>query len=387
MRLIAITAVILAAVSSVAVFGTLQQRKTDSYSNAYKERTTSLSYLSRKHDLLQTERSNRVAFTQYTALSDSIRDLSDQQLAGRLIMINLPGPVATDTNVAFLRDHSIGGVILMGGNISSPQQLTSLITSYKAAVPDLLVAVDQEGGIVSRIHWEKNAGLSAQVLGTGTPEAAAEVHRQRAKLLSELGVDIVFAPVLDLRLPGSWIGSRSFSDDSSRVSTYAESIVPAIESQGVASAAKHFPGLGRSAEDSHEVLPVIPADRDMLAEDIAPFTAYVKAGGSMIMTGHGLYPALDPDMPASLSSDVVTGLIRKEMGFEGIIVTDDLRMGALDAWPDKSSQALSAGNDMLLYIDYLPDTKRAITSLTEEFSREELEMMVIRLHRKTADLP
>lgn len=294
-----------------------------------------------------------------------LNNKSNLQLSGGLFMINIPGPELNKEASKFIIDNSIRGVILMGGNISDALQTQKLVRDIKSIKPNILVAIDQEGGSVVRMKWDKFASLSARIMAEKGLEDIRIVHLERAKLLQENGFDLVFAPVLDLGMENSWIKDRAFSEDAEEVAQVSEVIVSAMKQYSILTTAKHFPGLGRAVEDTHEVLPVLNIPRNEQDEDIRPFSSFIKNKGELVMTSHAVYQQLDSDNPASLSKRIVSEMLREDLKFDGIVITDDLRMGALNKIDNKFIKALEAGNNILLYIDYLPKTQKAIDEIAK----------------------
>jgi beta-N-acetylhexosaminidase len=263
---------------------------------------------------------------------------------------------------ALIKDFSVGGVILMGRNIGPPDQTRTTIAELQAlatakGLPPLFVTVDQEGGRVQRLgppNYPKRPS-ARQIGADGSPDIARAAAHALGKELRGLGFNGDFAPVLDVnnnpRNPV--IGDRSYSDDPSVVAALGAAAVRGFqEDAGIWACGKHFPGHGDTETDSHHALPRIPHDRARLdTVELGPFRAAIDAGLAAVMTSHILFPALDPTLPATLSPAILTGLLREELGFEGLIVTDDLEMkGVADGWgaPEAAVLAVLAGADILL---------------------------------------
>uniref|UniRef100_UPI0021C07B9C glycoside hydrolase family 3 protein n=1 Tax=Frankia gtarii TaxID=2950102 RepID=UPI0021C07B9C len=272
----------------------------------------------------------------------------------------------TDTAAAAVRDLGLGGVVLFdaGGtgpgalpdNIVAPGQVLGLTAGLQgaAAIP-LLVAVDQEQGPVMRIR--DGVTLLPDQLAQGADgrvEDARDAARVTGADLRALGVNVDFAPDADVNTnpANPVIGERSFGDDPAAVARLTAAAVSGFASAGVAAAAKHFPGHGSTSVDSHLDLPVVASSRERLdAVDLAPFRAAIAAGVPMVMVGHLLATALDGASPASLSPAVVTSLLRRQLGFDGVIVTDALNMAAItrqNSPAEAAVRAVLAGNDLLL---------------------------------------
>jgi beta-N-acetylhexosaminidase len=268
------------------------------------------------------------------------------------VIIGLSGPVLLAEEAALLRGQRPLGVILFARNVQDPAQLAALTATIREELGhDAPVLVDQEGGRVARLrppHWP---AFPAPGGFEGCDPAAAEAN---ATLLAmecvAVGLDVICGPVLDLRLPGAHqvVGDRSFSADPAEVVRLAEGWVRGVQSGGGIPVLKHMPGHGRAMVDSHLELPRVTADRATLAADIAPFAA-LAGRGAWGMTAHLLYTALDDGRPATLSPIVIAEVIRGEIGFDGLLVSDDLDMKALSGTPGELvAAALAAGCDVAL---------------------------------------
>ncbi|WP_261556470.1 glycoside hydrolase family 3 protein [Frankia tisae] len=272
----------------------------------------------------------------------------------------------TDTAAAAVRDLGLGGVVLFdaGGtgpgalpdNIVAPGQVLGLTAGLQgaAAIP-LLVAVDQEQGPVMRIRDGVTLLPDQLAQGaSGRVEDARDAARVTGADLRALGVNVDFAPDADVNTnpANPVIGERSFGDDPAAVARLTAAAVGGFASAGVAAAAKHFPGHGSTSVDSHLDLPVVASSRARLdTVDLAPFRAAIAAGVPMVMVGHLLATALDGASPASLSPAVVTSLLRRQLGFDGVVVTDALNMAAItkqNSPAEAAVRAVLAGNDLLL---------------------------------------
>ncbi|MGV9699838.1 glycoside hydrolase family 3 protein [Streptomyces sp. NPDC003470] len=230
--------------------------------------------------------------------------------------------------------EGLASVGLFGRNIASDEQLAALTAQLRAEREDVLVAIDEEGGDVTRLEvragssFPGNLALGAVDDEVLTRQVAAELGRR----LAACGVNLNWAPSADVNSnPGNpVIGVRSFGADTGLVARHTAAYVTGLQSAGVAACTKHFPGHGDTAVDSHHALPRIDVDADVLAErDLAPFRAAIAAGSRAVMSAHILVPALDPDRPATLSRRILTGLLRGELGYDGLIVTDGMEMRAI----------------------------------------------------------
>jgi beta-N-acetylhexosaminidase len=261
-----------------------------------------------------------------------------------------------------LRERPVAGVTLFRGhNVESAEQVRSLTAALQAAAPPeqgpLLIATDQEGGQLIALGDFTTPFAGAMALGAaGSTDLAERVAGATARELLALGVNVNYAPVCDLatnpRNPS--LGIRSFGDDPSAVGALAAATVRGLQAEGVAATAKHFPGHGDIAVDTHHQLAIVDAPRDkFLARELVPFEAALKAGARLVMAGHFAIPSItgDATLPASLSGEIITGLLRDRMGFEGLAITDALDMAALaqgSAQIVDAITALRAGEDLLL---------------------------------------
>jgi len=251
-------------------------------------------------------------------------------------------------------DHGLAGVLLFAENIADPDQARSLISQLRAHNPQVLIAVDEEGGIVTRME----AGVGSSFPGNAALGAVDDlaITRQVAQdigsMAAVVGVSLNLAPVADTdsNPDNPVIGVRSFGADPSRVAAHTAAFVDGIQANLVAACAKHFPGHGRASADSHLELPAVPATLpQLLATDLMPFEAAINAGVRSVMTAHVLFPAID-DVPATVSRRLLTGVLRQELGFDGVIITDALGMSAIGDSATTAAgaiHALRAGADLL----------------------------------------
>ena len=274
-----------------------------------------------------------------------------RQLAGQLLSVGFDGTVAPAALRARIAASEVGGVMLFRPNIADPGQVATLVGALRGAAPTdapLLVSIDQEGGVVQRVRAP--ATVWPPMLAVGEAGDAA-----RTKAVGRaLGVGWDFAPVLDVHTnpANPVIGNRAFGTTPEAVSAQALAFWRGLRGAGLVGCGKHFPGHGDTRTDSHHELPVVPHDLDRLRRiELAPFAAASAAGMEAFMTAHVLYPALDPDRPATLSRRIATELLRGELGFRGLLVSDDLGMKAVaDRYPieELAVAAIEAGCDHLL---------------------------------------
>ncbi len=275
---------------------------------------------------------------------------------GQMFVVSVSGTSPDHHIETMIRERNIGGVLLFGHNMTTEARTRRLTDSLQRlsmqtepTVP-LFVAVDQEGGIVSHASWVAPQPGAAEVGRRGTPEDARAISVRMGRELRRAGVNTDLAPVVDTGF-GAAIGSRAYGDDPALVARMGAAAVRGFEEAGVVSAAKHFPNHGAASADSHAALPVVNHDlATARSYDLPPFRAAVEAGAPMVMMGHLVYPAIDSERPASLSPAAV-GLLREEVGFGGVIVTDDLAMAGASQWtsPVRAAvEAVKAGVDLML---------------------------------------
>jgi len=268
-------------------------------------------------------------------------------------IIGVAGLRLVAKEATLLRRHKPLGVILFARNVADPAQLRALTAEIRECLGhDAPILVDQEGGRVARLkppHWRAHPpGASFEHGPALAAQAAAAAIGTECRAV---GLDVVCAPVLDLRLPGMHkvIGDRAFSAEPAEVTRLAGAWIAGLRQAGVQPVIKHIPGHGRATLDSHEALPVVTASRAELAADFQPFQA-LGAADLWAMTAHILYTALDDALCATLSPRVIAEVIRGEIGFEGFLLSDDLGMRALDgALPALAQAALGAGCDAVLH--------------------------------------
>ena len=269
-------------------------------------------------------------------------------------IVGIEGPTLTRDETALLELAAPAGVILFKRNVEDRDQLLALSGALRAALPDgAVIAVDQEGGRVARLRPpEWRAHPSAGVIGALSEGAARAAFLTGALIGAECaacGLDMACAPVLDLRVEGASdvVGDRSFGHDPARVAALAGAMAAGLMAAGVLPVGKHAPGHGRALVDSHHALPIVPADI-ALDDDIEAFR--LCSDLPWMMTAHLVYEGVDPAHPGTLSRKVIGEVIRQRIGFEGVLVSDDLTMRALAGEPGAlAAAAVAAGCDIALH--------------------------------------
>lgn len=251
--------------------------------------------------------------------------------------------------------EGLAGVCLFGENIVSPEQLRTLTSAIRAANPTAVIAVDEEGGDVTRLHYDRGAPYPGNaVLGRlDDVEATRAVGAAVGAELAEVGIDLDLAPDVDVNSNplNPVIGIRSFGADAELVARHSVAWVQGLQSQGVAACVKHFPGHGDTAQDSHLALPAIDVGPETLrARELVPFAATIEAGAAAVMTSHIVVSSVDGGVPATFSAPILQGLLRDELGFQGVVVSDALDMAGASGdlgIPEAAVRALAAGCDLL----------------------------------------
>ena len=274
-------------------------------------------------------------------------------LVGGVIVGALEGK-PTASFLARVRAGEVGGVILVGRSWSA-STMTATTAQLQAAAcvagSPLLIGVDQEGGRVRRLPWAAPFESPAALGDVGEPGVVEQKAGQAAAALRAAGVDVDFAPVADVRSAQSgWLGSRTFSTSTALVAKLVPAFVDGLQSAGVAATAKHFPGLGNATANTDGRAVVVRSSAVTLRHNLAPFREAVAAGVQLVMISSAAYPALDAAaQPAMFSRPIVTTLLRKELGFQGVVVTDALDAPAAARTPHAPARAIGAGVDLLLY--------------------------------------
>ena len=276
---------------------------------------------------------------------------------GQLLIGSLPGTTISPELRSLAREFQLGGVTLFARNIEAPEQVAELsydLQSLATGLP-LWVSVDQEGGRVARLKAPFTEWPPMAVLGrSGDVRLARRFAEALAAEMKAVGITLDFAPVLDIHTNAKnpVIGDRALAEDAAMVGRLGAAIVGGLQDNGIAACGKHFPGHGDTAVDSHLDLPLVehPPDRIRRVECV-PFREAIRADVAFIMTAHILVPALDEERPATLSPRIVQALLREELAYPGVILSDDLEMTAIAktySVPDATVQAIAAGCDGVL---------------------------------------
>ena len=321
-----------------------------------------------------------------------VANMSDADKVGQLLMIGIHGKTLNDDAKFMLNEYRVGGIILFDRNMESKDQVKSLIadinkTGKNAGLTPLFIGIDQEGGAVARMEDQLIKVPPAEELGKEPIEQAVSLAKQSGTELKDLGFNINFAPVADLGLTYG----RSFSTNPDEVVRYASAVGKAYDEAGLWYSYKHFPGIGKTDVDLHADTSVVPVSKEtLLNEDTKVFVDLIKQSKPntyAIMVSHAMYPQIDADHPSSLSKAIITDWLRKDMGYNGVVVTDDMDMGALAkhyTFGDMAVQSILAGSDILLVCHEYEHMQEAYNGLMKavkdgRISKERLDESVKRI--------
>ena len=325
-------------------------------------------------------------------VAEALAAMTTQEKVGQLLVAGIGGTEAGEDGLQAIQDYQVGGVILFGRNVESVQQLADLTNELKTLNGDntpLFLCVDQEGGRVDRMPPEVDDLSSAYdyIAAGGDPLERGKVL---AAQCAAFGFNLDFSTCLDIwsNPDNTVIGDRAYGSDPHTVTSAGLAVNQGLEQGGVIPVVKHFPGHGDTSTDSHVDLPVVDKTAEELEEfELIPFQAAIDEGTPCVMVAHILMTQIDPDLPASLSPKVVDGLLRQEMGYDGVVCTDDLTMGAISntyGMGEAAVMAVEAGCDLLLVCheaDNLTAARDALLSAVDagRISMERLDESVYRI--------
>jgi len=321
-----------------------------------------------------------------------VAKMSDADKVGQLLMIGIHGTTLNDDAKFMLNEYRVGGIILFDRNMESKDQVKTLITDINkagksAGLTPLFLGIDQEGGAVARMDDKLIKVPPAEEVGKMPVEQAVSLAKQSGAELKDLGFNINFAPVADLGLTYG----RSYSTSPDEVVRYAGAVGKAYDEAGLWYSYKHFPGIGKIDVDLHADTSIVPVSKEtLLSEDTKVFIDLIKQSKPntyTIMVSHAMYPQIDPDHPASLSKAIITDWLRKDIGYNGVVVTDDMDMGALAnhyTFGDMAVQSILAGSDILLVCHEYEHMQEAYNGLMKavkdgRISKERLDESVKRI--------
>ena len=321
-----------------------------------------------------------------------VANMSDADKVGQLLMIGIHGTTLNDDAKFMLNEYRVGGIILFDRNMESKDQVKTLIADINkagksAGLTPLFLGIDQEGGAVARMDDKLIKVPPAEEVGKMPVEQASALAKEVGTELKDLGFNINFAPVADLGLTYG----RSFSTNPDEVVRYAGAVGKSYDEEGLWYSYKHFPGIGKTDVDLHADTSIVPVSKEiLLSEDTKVFIDLIKQSKTntyTIMVSHAMYPQIDPDNPASLSKAIITDWLRKDIGYNGVVVTDDMDMGALAkhyTFGDMAVQSILAGSDILLVCHEYEHMQEAYNGLMKavkdgRISKERLDESVKRI--------
>lgn len=332
---------------------------------------------SREFDAAAQAAASLLLDSPHVRLEKKVAAMSIEEKIGQMMMVAIPGTIFAPEIGAWIREHHIGGVILLGNNVRTKMQVTQLISDIQRDArtsndPLLFIAVDQEGGKVSRFLFLDE--LTGQQDITNADQAFA-VARTRGKELKKMGVNINFSPVLDVASSSQdFISSRAFKGDDTQVADFGTAMLRGYREAGIISTAKHFPGHGSTSVDSHKKLPTVSRNAKDMELAFVPFRKVIEENVPIVMAGHIKVPLIDLEHPASLSPRAVN-ILRNEMKYRGIIITDDLGMGAITTSYTVSEAAvrsIQAGVDIVLAVRNIADYNKIYEALRDAVRRGDI---------------
>ena len=314
-------------------------------------------------------------------IQQKLDNMTLDEKIGQMIAIGIDGYSVDDTAKQLITDKKVGGVILFKDNISNSNQLLQLINDIKGInstnkIP-IFISVDQEGGRVNRLPSEIKSLPSNEIIGNKNDNKLAyDIGKNIGYALGSFGFNMDFAPVLDVNSNpnNTVIGDRSFSNDKDKVASLGASEINGFKDSNIISVAKHFPGHGDTATDSHYALPIINKTLDELKSvEFVPFKKAIEEKVPAIMVSHILMPQIDANNPASMSKTIITDILRKDLKFDGLIVTDDMTMGAVTNELDITTaciNSINAGADLLLVCHGYDNEINVINAIKDSINNE-----------------
>lgn len=307
-------------------------------------------------------------------ISEKISKMSLDEKIGQMLMVGIDGTEVDDDFKEFAEEYKFGTVILFGKNITSAEQLVNLTNSIKSTAGDIpyIIGMDEEGGLVTRLPDDVLSMPAAlTIAGSEDTEYCYNAGYQIGTQITSFGLHTGFSPVLDIwsNPDNTVIGNRAYGKTSDDVCKYGIADMIGLKASGAIPVAKHFPGHGDTETDSHYGLPLVTKTKEELWQsELLPFKSAIENGVPMIMAAHILCTELDEKYPASMSKNIITDLLRDEMGFEGVVITDDLTMGAISesySFGDAAVLSINAGCDILSICFGEDNVKQAFTAIKE----------------------
>ena len=307
---------------------------------------------------------------------ETISNMSLDEKIGQLVISGFYGTTLDENILKLIKEDKISGVILFNRNVKDSSTLLSLNNSLKESNKNnklpLFISVDEEGGLVTRMPKDiKRLPTNKYIGSLNNKDLSYNVGEILGEQLSYFGFNMNFAPLLDINSnPNNpVIGDRSFGNNKDTVAILGTSTMKGIQSKNIISVVKHFPGHGDTSVDSHVNLPVVNYDINRLKSfEFVPFKTAIQNGADAIMVGHILLPKIDSKYPSSMSYEIVTNILRKDLGFNGLVVSDDMTMGAITknySIEESSIKAINAGVDLLLVCQKYENTENVLKALKE----------------------
>ncbi|MCJ7840107.1 beta-N-acetylhexosaminidase [Lederbergia sp. NSJ-179] len=328
-------------------------------------------------------------------ISEQLKAMNLREKVGQMIFAGVSGTVMDQETEEFIRTHQVGGMIFYAENLQNTKQMITLLNDIKAANEQnpfpLLLGVDQEGGRISRFPDEVMKLPTNEEIGViNQPTFSYEIGQLLGEQVKAFGFNLDFAPVLDINSnPNNpVINDRSFGNDAKVVSRLGIETMKGIQSQHIMSVIKHFPGHGDTAVDSHLDLPVMDKSMEEMKQlEIIPFQNAINQGADIVMVAHILLSKMDPTYPSSMSEKVITDLLRKQLHFKGVVMTDDMTMQAITKHYDigeASVQSVKAGSDIILIAHGYDHATAAIDAIVQaveagEWSEDRIDDSVRRI--------
>lgn len=320
-------------------------------------------------------------------VKETMASMSEEDKLAQLLFVGVEGTTLSEAERNMIEKGKVGGVVLLGRNVSSADQLKVLVSSIKEAnnspVP-LFIGIDEEGGRVSRIPTSLSNLPSSERIGElNDVELSEQVGSLLAQKVKYFGINMNFAPVLDINnnSANEVIGDRSFGQTPYKVANLGVATMKGIESEGIVPVIKHFPGHGDTSVDSHYKLPIIDKSVQQLESfEWKPFKQAITAGADVIMTAHILFPALDDQFPATFSNKIIQGILRDQFNYDGLVITDDMAMGAIAndyGTTEAAVRSVQAGADMVM----LTDTRNGNLQNVHEALQQAVEQETISLEQ------
>lgn len=363
---------------------TIQKQEPNIYSESESE---SINSLTQDNGTVENKKNEELFSKYYAKADETLKQMTLEEKVGQMFLVRYP---SSDVNAQIINDNP-GGYVLFSKdfqNQSKESMLKKINTNQDNSKIKMFMAVDEEGGIVTRVSrysaFRNKKFESPQVLyNQGGMEKILEESKEKCKLLKSIGLNVNLAPVVDVSTDSSsFIYKRTLGKSAEETAEYAEKLINEMNSDGIISAMKHFPGYGDNA-DTHTGIAVDNRSYEIFTEeDFKPFIAGIKAGGPMILVSHNIVNCMEKNLPASLSKSV-HDILRDELQYTGLIITDDLAMSAVEKYVENNEaavQAVLAGNDMIISSDFTKQKAEVIDAVrNNKISEDQIDTAVRRI--------